>query len=165
VIFPCRIGFSGTPSDLLPVEMGPCVFERGDDGRIVHTLTNPSVMVRTALSLVVPNVLGFRFPSPLHRDHERTGPPSLQTLPEPILLCLRVCSRGWRLASAYTMDVSLSAAMSAGQRVVMVAAGWTVGSLLRHVATAVPPFHALIDSGALITGMSNLRVRYPPTVH
>lgn len=30
--------------------------------------------------------------------------------------------------------------------------------MLRLVATAEPPFHALIDTGALITGMSNLQV-------
>lgn len=77
VLFPCRIGFSGTPSDLLPVEMGRCAFERGDDGRIVHTLTSPSAM-----------------------------------------------------------------------RVGIVAAGWTVGSLLRRVATSQPPFHALIGERA-----------------
>jgi hypothetical protein len=76
-VFPCRIGFSGTPSDLLPMEMGRCAFERGDDGRIVHTLTSPSAM-----------------------------------------------------------------------RVAIVAAGWTVGSLLRRVATSQPPFHALIGERA-----------------
>ena len=36
--------------------------------------------------------------------------------------------------------------------------GWSVGSLLDLVATAEPPYHALIDSGALITGWSNLGV-------
>ena len=35
---------------------------------------------------------------------------------------------------------------------------WTARSLLRDVATANPPFHALIDTGALITGMDNLEV-------
>ena len=33
--------------------------------------------------------------------------------------------------------------------------GWTVQSLLRHVASATPRHHALIDTGALITGLSN----------
>eukprot|EP00466_Bigelowiella_natans_P001199 jgi/Bigna1/76726/fgenesh1_pg.43_\ len=37
--------------------------------------------------------------------------------------------------------------------------GWTVKSLLRDIATAkAPGFHALIDTGALVTGMSNLEV-------
>lgn len=36
--------------------------------------------------------------------------------------------------------------------------GWTVKSLLRHVAHAEPRLNALIDTGALITGMSNKSV-------
>ncbi len=29
-----RLGFSGTPSDLLPTELGRCDYETGDDGEI-----------------------------------------------------------------------------------------------------------------------------------
>jgi hypothetical protein len=36
--------------------------------------------------------------------------------------------------------------------------GWTAKSLLREVATSEPPAHALLDTGALITGMDNLEV-------
>lgn len=36
-----------------------------------------------------------------------------------------------------------------------VEAGWTVRSLLRRVATAEPRYHALIDTGALVTGLGN----------
>lgn len=35
---------------------------------------------------------------------------------------------------------------------------WTVRSLLRDVATQSPPLHALLDVGALITGMTNREV-------
>ena len=35
---------------------------------------------------------------------------------------------------------------------------WTARSLLRDVARAAPAFHALIDVGALITGMDNEEV-------
>ena len=35
---------------------------------------------------------------------------------------------------------------------------WSVESLLHRVANANPPLHALIDTGALITGMTNLQV-------
>jgi hypothetical protein len=36
---------------------------------------------------------------------------------------------------------------------------WSVESLLLHIATkSNPPYHALIDTGALITGMSNKEV-------
>lgn len=44
---------------------------------------------------------------------------------------------------------------------------WTARSLLRDVARADPPFHALIDVGALITGLNNedaarILLRYLP---
>ena len=36
---------------------------------------------------------------------------------------------------------------------------WSVQKLLGEVATSTdPPFHALIDGGALVTGMTNLEV-------
>eukprot|EP00755_Sulcionema_specki_P005608 Sspe_Gene.33212::Locus_16237_Transcript_1_1_Confidence_1.000_Length_12018::g.33212::m.33212 len=87
VIFRSRIGFSGTPSDLLPEELGKCDYEKCTDGQLIHTLTNPHV------------------------------------------------------ASYQLMDK-----------------GWTVQGVLGHIADQQPPFHALIDTGALITGMSNLEV-------
>eukprot|EP00798_Chlamydomonas_sp_ICE-L_P024427 gene24427-10026_t len=31
LVFGRRMGFSGTPSDLIPVEFGKCRFEEGDD--------------------------------------------------------------------------------------------------------------------------------------
>ena len=33
-----RVGFSGTPSDLLPREMGRCEYETGDDGKMLTTV-------------------------------------------------------------------------------------------------------------------------------
>lgn len=57
ILFKHRMGFSGTPSDLLPVEfMGPpvppeteprpgrCFFEPGDEAKMLKTLTDPTVM-------------------------------------------------------------------------------------------------------------------------
>jgi len=35
---------------------------------------------------------------------------------------------------------------------------WSVRALLEQVATWSPPLHALIDTGALVTGLSNLEV-------
>jgi hypothetical protein len=87
IIFQRRIGFSGTPSDLLPISLGQCGYERGSDGKMIHTLTDPSV--------------------------------------------------------TSTMDAPL---------------GWTVHGLLDQIITSEPHFNALIDTGALITGMSNLEV-------
>ena len=36
-----RVGFSGTPSDLLPEELGRCDYETGDDGMMISTVLNP----------------------------------------------------------------------------------------------------------------------------
>lgn len=43
MLFRRRIGFSGTPSDLLPVELGKCGYEKGSDGKMIHVMTSPSV--------------------------------------------------------------------------------------------------------------------------
>eukprot|EP01083_Nonionella_stella_P030773 84290_1 len=87
MLFGRRLGFSGTPSDLLPEELGRCGYEKGTDGLMVATLTDPDVV---NYSLIEPH--------------------------------------------------------------------WSVKSILDRIATADPPFHALIDTGALVTGMSNLQV-------
>ena len=44
MLFKRRIGFSGTPSELLPRDLGKCAFEPGSEGAIVHTLTSPEIM-------------------------------------------------------------------------------------------------------------------------
>ena len=36
--------------------------------------------------------------------------------------------------------------------------GWNVFTILDHIATATPPYHALIDTGALVTGLNNKAV-------
>lgn len=82
-----RVGFSGTPSDLLPLELGSCQYEQGSDGAMLHTLCDPSI-----------------------------------------------CS------------------------VLFIQSDWSVLSLLNMIATG--GYHALIDTGALITGMSNLDVAH-----
>eukprot|EP00931_Biecheleriopsis_adriatica_P073552 TRINITY_DN47812_c0_g1_i1.p1 TRINITY_DN47812_c0_g1~~TRINITY_DN47812_c0_g1_i1.p1 ORF type:complete len:4288 (-),score=931.49 TRINITY_DN47812_c0_g1_i1:37-12879(-) len=87
MLFHRRIGFSGTPSNLLPVDLAPCTYEPGSDGKIIEILTNPDVVG----SLDIP-------------------------------------------------------------------AGWDAKALLSQVANAEPPYHALIDTGALITGLENLEV-------
>ncbi len=38
-----RAGFSGTPSDLLPTELGRCDYAVGDDGRMLSTMLDPAV--------------------------------------------------------------------------------------------------------------------------
>ena len=82
-----RIGFSGTPSDLLPLDLGRCGYEVGSDGKMLHVLTDPIVM-------------SVEFQPP----------------------------------------------------------GWSVSTLLDCIANAEPRYNALIDTGALITGLSNKEV-------
>ncbi len=44
MLFRARFGFSGTPNDLLPVELGKCGYEPGSEGEIMHTLTDSSIV-------------------------------------------------------------------------------------------------------------------------
>jgi len=87
MLFKRRVGFSGTPSDLLPEELGQCEYEECVDGQILNYLTDESI----------------------------------------------VSSR-------------------------MLDSEWSVTKLLDQVAKSDPPFHVLIDTGALVTGMSNYEV-------
>eukprot|EP00957_Ditylum_brightwellii_P112434 8571707-Ditylum_brightwellii.AAC.1 len=38
-----RVGFSGTPSDLLPKELGRCDYETCDDGRMLSTVLDKDI--------------------------------------------------------------------------------------------------------------------------
>jgi thiol-disulfide isomerase/thioredoxin len=83
-----RVGFSGTPSDLLPQELGRCDYETGDDGMMINTCLDR-------------NVSSYEF----------------------------------------------------------IEDKWTVEMLLERIAKSESPrYHALIDTGALITGYSNKEV-------
>eukprot|EP01043_Picozoa_sp_COSAG02_P005120 COSAG02_NODE_137_length_34526_cov_94.448079_13_plen_4296_part_00 len=85
-VFKLRLGFSGTPSTLLPRSLGQCDFEPGTEGQITRVLSDPRVVTARAFS------------------------------------------------------------------------DWNVEGILTSIATAEPPFHALIDIGALITGFENREV-------
>ncbi|GMF19344.1 unnamed protein product [Phytophthora fragariaefolia] len=85
-LFAKRIGFSGTPSNLLPMDLGECYYEPRSDGSIFEALTNKRIV-------------------------------SIERKVE-----------------------------------------WTARSLLLDIAHAQPPVHALIDTGALITGFDNQEV-------
>lgn len=43
MLFGKRVGFSGTPSDLLPEELGRCDYETGDDGMMLTTCLDRNV--------------------------------------------------------------------------------------------------------------------------
>eukprot|EP00949_MAST-11_sp_MAST-11-sp1_P002253 g2253.t1 len=96
ILFGRRLGFSGTPSNLLPVDLVPCVFEKGSEGKILRSLTDEDVTREAEISKAL----------------ERPG-----------------------------------------------TEGWTVKGVLDQIAQSKdPPFRALIDTGALITGYSNEEV-------
>eukprot|EP00049_Salpingoeca_infusionum_P014496 m.271712 g.271712 ORF g.271712 m.271712 type:complete len:4223 (+) comp15683_c19_seq1:207-12875(+) len=42
-----RLGFSGTPNNLMPADLGRCEYEPGSDGKIIHVLTSPEVTSAT----------------------------------------------------------------------------------------------------------------------
>jgi Ca2+-binding EF-hand superfamily protein len=44
MLFSTSLGFSGTPSDLLPLELGKCIYERGSDGKVLAVLTSNKVV-------------------------------------------------------------------------------------------------------------------------
>jgi hypothetical protein len=44
MIFGGRFGFSGTPSDLLPLELRPCRYEPGSEAEIIRTLSNTDML-------------------------------------------------------------------------------------------------------------------------
>ena len=47
ILFKTRLAFSGTPSNLLPLDLGTCQYEPGSEGKIVHTLTSAQVVKAT----------------------------------------------------------------------------------------------------------------------
>ena len=94
MLFGRRVGFSGTPSDLLPKEMGQCDYETGDDGKMLSTVLDEYIMGHAHLE-----------------------------------------------------------------------SGWSVEAFLTTIATQGgndpdARFHALIDTGALVTGYTNRQVAY-----
>ena len=91
VLFGRRLGFSGTPSNLIPRQTLPCAFEHGSEGQILRALTDERVTSNSRLS-----------------------------------------AKAAKLPKA-----------------------WNVRWVLDEIAGAVPPYHVLIDAGALITGFSN----------
>ena len=95
-LFPARLGFTGTPSDLLPMMMGKCGFADGAEGEIFQTLTSPSIVKQIVVE-------------------ERSW--------DSLMILDMVCKPRHKQHAALDQ-----------------------------------PVHALIDTGALITGMSNLDV-------
>jgi hypothetical protein len=116
MLFGRRLGFSGTPSDLLPVELGRCEYEKGSDGKMINFFTSAAI---TSFALI------------------GTGAPGSGTV----------------TAAETASGSAMATGAAAG-------AAWSPRSLLKLIATTTSPtpYHALIDTGALITGMTNYEV-------
>jgi hypothetical protein len=109
-----RVGFSGTPSDLLPQELGRCDYETGDDGMMLTTCLDRSVT-------------SYEF------------------------IQVRITSNHCAYEELLTVTTECTVNLLQDQ--------WTVELLLERIATSENPrYHALIDTGALITGYSNQEV-------
>ena len=132
-VFRRRVGFSGTPSDLIPLELGRCNYEKGTDAKMMHFLTTPRIV-----SAEVGNLL-FVLVFPLF---------PLLLIFECLLLVV-ICV----FASLFIVQI--------------LSEGWSVTGLLDLIASATleDPFHALIDTGALITGMNNYQVAHYLITH
>lgn len=89
ILFRVRLGFSGTPSALLPADMGRCEFSRGSDSHMLRILTDPAVVLDA----------------------------------------------------------------------IYIAPSWSPRWVLQYVATSSARPLALIDAGALVTGLTNYQVR------
>ncbi len=50
ILFGRRLGFSGTPSNLLPVDIVPCHFEKGSEGKILRSLTDDAITSEAPIS-------------------------------------------------------------------------------------------------------------------
>ncbi|KAH8046329.1 hypothetical protein JL720_16406 [Aureococcus anophagefferens] len=73
VLFPRRVGFSGTPSDLIPAELGRCGYELGSDGYMIECLTRADVSAHV-------NVADDWTVDSLLRDVARSEAPRLNAL-------------------------------------------------------------------------------------
>lgn len=66
MLFRRRLGFSGTPSDLLPLDLGKCGYERGSDGKVFSNNDIPK-RIQNTNNLTPPH-------SPPFTTHHATDP-------------------------------------------------------------------------------------------
>jgi hypothetical protein len=72
MLFGRRVGFSGTPSDLLPQELGRCDYETGDDGMMLSTVLDRAVVSEEHLEVTcaVPHTHNY-YPTSERLEHRR----------------------------------------------------------------------------------------------
>jgi hypothetical protein len=51
MLFASRIGFSGTPSNLLPLSLRNCIYDAGTQAHVVRTFVDPSISASEPFSL------------------------------------------------------------------------------------------------------------------
>ena len=130
-LFKIAIGFSGTPSNLVPSAMkenDSIKTQPGSDAQMINVLTDPA-MVRI-------HKVTLRACKP-SAPHDETPPMHASSLSHQ---ALAPSHSAWRCNLQFPSP-------------------WSVYELLQWVAKATsPPFRALIDTGALVTGMDNEQV-------
>jgi hypothetical protein len=60
MLFRTKLGFSGTPSDLVPVELGRCQFEMGNTAMMLHFLCDPQASDCSGCVRCVINFVTYR---------------------------------------------------------------------------------------------------------
>jgi hypothetical protein len=138
-LFGLQLGFSGTPSNLLPWGMGPCIFEPGSSAQV--GAGSAARMGTPAERLPLSRPTSFCRWLRMHADQR--GCP----FPARCLFLRRLCGQVMRvLADSRVMGHTILRR-------------WSLLGLLKRVAQSTQPrFHALIDIGALITGLPNVEV-------
>ena len=75
ILFGRRLGFSGTPSNLLPVDIVPCHFEKGSEGKIIRSLTDSNITKEAKISKEVENNETWSVKGVLDQIAQSTDPP------------------------------------------------------------------------------------------
>ena len=75
ILFGRRLGFSGTPSNLLPVDIVPCRFEKGSEGKILRCLTDSNVTKEAQISIDVGTAGKWSVQGVLDQIAQATDPP------------------------------------------------------------------------------------------
>ena len=125
----CSCVALGTPSDMLPIDLGSCRYDEGIDGSIIHTLASTNIV--SALYVGKKQITSYDTPSNNTTNDNNDN----------------------------NNDNDAETEEKAKEEKSPTIVTWTITNILNHVARKRNPrYNAFIDCGALITGMSNVEV-------
>jgi hypothetical protein len=137
MLFRARVGFSGTPSDILPRQLGKCHFEPRSEGDILRVLTDPEIVVTKVIQETgVENILRYVAHGNFNTLIGTSYFASFSTDP------LSLLSHFPPFPLLFRLPLSL----------------FPPSSFFPLPFPSIPLFSRLQDTGALITGMSNEQV-------